>query len=230
MVVDGPEDQGRGLVDEHSELEISAYTAILQAYYPDALRAASNSRDRSRAGYALVAGVATAVLALFTGTSLADRSLLVRMSGAGSGALWLLATGLYLVSVVAPPLPDPSPQMIESPLEFARFVLERAKTDRNAIEEKLRIAVWVSVFALAATAFTFGAYAMSTPRKPTLPTVSVPNDENAPLSEVCKNATNIGRLARYEWMPSIDGLLIDLDSGGELFVPRSAVGLLCFGA
>ncbi|ATO13734.1 hypothetical protein CO540_07775 [Micromonospora sp. WMMA2032] len=136
----------------------SVQEAVVQAYYPDRVRAASSARTRAQAAQSVVTVFAGALVATFTLTALASAAPVTRVAGCVAVALWLFAAVLY-VRAIATVVPPPPTAAREAPdaRSLIEEVLRRGDREARQVDRRQTWANLVSVVALAATVATFCA-------------------------------------------------------------------------
>jgi MFS family permease len=143
-----------------AELPDEVRSAVIGSYYPRQIATADSARSRAQAAYTVASGIALAILAAGVFTDIAHQRVLVRYLAAGTVALWLLTAFAFLLAVGGPPPPHQGTD-IESESEFVRHVLSTARSERDWVDSRLRLAYWPTAAAMVLTVVTFVAAATS---------------------------------------------------------------------
>ncbi|MFC0509435.1 hypothetical protein [Micromonospora costi] len=217
--------------DSPSEpLLTSVQDAVVQAYYPDRVRAATGARTRAQAAQSVVTVFAGALVATFTLTSLASTALVTRIGGCLAVALWLLAAVLYVraIATIVPPGPTAAREVRDARSLIAE-VLSRGDEEARQVDRRQTVANGASVVALAATVFTFAsALFVDHPDKSRPGVVILGPEGQATVAALC--GAPVARVEGDLDVTSLSGqfVSITLDRCGDrrgvtVRLPRSAV-------
>lgn len=124
--------------------------AVVDAYYPEALKEAGSARSRAQAGYAIAGAIATAIIAGGVIGGLGSERGVVQAVGVLAVVGWLSAALLYNWAVSGPvDLPDAA--MATDKDAFVTHVLDSVKTQRAAIEKRTAHAFTAAIAAVVVT-------------------------------------------------------------------------------
>ncbi|TNH29287.1 hypothetical protein FHG89_13150 [Micromonospora orduensis] len=208
----------------------SVQDAVVQAYYPDRVRAAAGARTRAQAAQSVVTVFAGALVATFTLTSLATAAPVTRVGGCAAVTLWLLAAVLYVraIATIVPAAPTAAREARDG-RSLVEEVLKRGDDEARQVDRRQRTANLASVLALAVTMLTFGsALFVEHPDKARRGVLILGTEGQATLRALC--GTGEARVDGEIDVTSFSGQFVSvrLDRCGErrdvtVRIPRSAV-------
>ncbi|SCL33952.1 hypothetical protein GA0070616_4841 [Micromonospora nigra] len=169
------------------QLLTSVQDAVIQAYYPDRVRAAAGARTRAQAAQSVVTVFAGALVATFTLTSLATTATATRIAACAAVALWLGAATLYVraIATVVPPPPTAARQA-RNAQTLIEEVLKRGDAEARQVDRRQSVANGLSVLALAATLLTFSlALFVEHPDKSRRGVLILKSDARVSLAALC---------------------------------------------
>lgn len=134
--------------------------AVVGTYYPDVARAGSAARARSQAAQSVATLFATGLTASLSFTSLQNQPLGLRIAGCVAAACWATATVLYMLAVGGPAVIDDRLRSTNRPDQLVRIVLDRAKAERQTIDDRQTRANVAAALALLLTVATFAGAAL----------------------------------------------------------------------
>lgn len=124
--------------------------AVVDAYYPEALKEAGSARSRAQGGYAIAAAIGTAIVAAGVGGGLGSEREVVQVVGVLAVVAWLAAALLYSWAVSGP-VDLPSAETAADKETFVRHVLDSVRAQRAAIEKRSGYAFSATVGAVIVT-------------------------------------------------------------------------------
>jgi hypothetical protein len=128
--------------------------AVVDAYYPDLVRLGATARVRTQAAQAAATVTAAGVIGLLISPAAGASSVIMRIVGGLAVISWLIAAGMYMRAVGAPPDFDGRITGAFDEDELVREVLARAKDERQQVDVKRRVANRATVVAIILTSAT----------------------------------------------------------------------------
>lgn len=132
--------------------EASVSNAIISAYYPRVAAAADAVRSRAQGASAIASVIAGGLLGAGLVANLPEAPRSVQVLGGATLVAWLLTSVLYIRAVAAPVRSLVGTQLGSD--AFVDAVLDNARAERRAIEQRQGWARWASFLAMALTAAT----------------------------------------------------------------------------
>ncbi|MBM7086246.1 hypothetical protein [Micromonospora humidisoli] len=169
----------------------SVQEAVVQAYYPDRVRAATGARTRAQAAQSVVTVFAGGLVATFTLTSLSSTAVVTRIGGCLAVALWLLAAVLYVRAIsTAVPLGLAAASVARDGRSLIEEVLKRGDDEAKRVDQRQVVANRSSVVALGVTVLTLAlALFVDHPDKSRLGWLVLGPEGQAVVAALCGNRT-----------------------------------------
>lgn len=139
---------------EMEQLHESVAAAVIDAYYPEAVRSGSVARTRAQMAQSAVSLFAAGALATLTVTSLQDEPWPVKGLACLAIAAWLASAVGYTRAVGSPVPFDHETTRARTRSELVSIVLQRALMEKKFVDVRQRWAGVLAIVALAATALT----------------------------------------------------------------------------
>lgn len=127
--------------------------AVVEAYYPEALKEAGAARTRAQAGYAVAGAIATAIVGAGLIKGLGTEREVVQAVGVVAVLAWL-ATALLYSWAVAGRVELPSAAVAGDADAFVTHVIDTVKAQREVIEDRINYAFAATVCAVLVTLLT----------------------------------------------------------------------------
>lgn len=144
------------MTDEHSNVSDSVLTAVVQAYYPEAIGGGASARLRAQAAQSVASLIAGGLLGVLSFSALADDSIAVRLVAFLAALAWTGAALLYMRAVGEPATIHDQNTHIDSDDDIVQEILGRARTEREIIDRRQHLANLTSALALGASVLAFG--------------------------------------------------------------------------
>lgn len=125
-------------------------TAIVDAYYPAALKKADDARGRAQNGYTIAGAVAAAIVAAGVFGDIGEEQDVVQGLGVAALVLWLAAAVLFMWAVAAR-VSLPTSQVADDADAFVTAVIDRAQSEQERIEDRINRALGATVLAIVVT-------------------------------------------------------------------------------
>jgi hypothetical protein len=184
--VTGSQHEGTAPAAETNRLHESVAAAVIDAYYPEAVRSGSAARTRAQMAQSAVSLFAAGALATLTITALQDKPWPVKGLACLAIAAWLASAVGYTWAVGSPVPFDHETMRARTRSELVTIVLQRALEEKKFVDVRQRWAGVVAVIALVATALTVSAAVFtgkSVEREPAMITLTAAGQRA--VSELC---------------------------------------------
>jgi hypothetical protein len=160
---DGPNGNAGSGEKKKPPLDPAMTAAVIDARYRrDVSQQPEEARARARAGWAIVSAIAAAVLAAGVLTDLDQQPLSVQVLGFAALVGWLVASALFFRAAAVDYEPKDPPE-ITGTEALVQHVLDSAKEERRKIENRIRVAGWVTIVPLVLTLAAFSVGLLSGP-------------------------------------------------------------------
>jgi len=144
-------------------------SAVVAAFYPDAIRAGSAARTRAQAAQSIATLFAGGVIATFTLTQLSHQYFIVKLFGSLAVACWTISAIFYM-HAVGRPAPVDGITSVEGEAALVEELLRRAREEQKVVDGAQHNG---NLAAIAALAFTFLVFCGVTFVDPVAPTKHV---------------------------------------------------------
>lgn len=136
--------------------------AVVKAYYPAAVAAADAARDRAQRAYGVSSAIAASIVALGAFSDFESRPVGLQALGILTAAAWLASAVCFMYTIGASE-PAAAGRSYGTSDEFVGAVLERARKERDAVNERQAWARRISAVAVALTLLTISLFALAHP-------------------------------------------------------------------
>jgi hypothetical protein len=152
-------DPERSAEEERYGVSVAVINAVVDSFYPDAVRVGSQARLRAQAAQSVATVFAAGVVASLTLTDIKHQLPVVRIASCIAILGWVVAAFLYMRAVGRPVLPDSQLRGVDDGDRLVQIVLDRAKAERDRVDKWQGGANLASVLALVMTALAFAGAA-----------------------------------------------------------------------
>ena len=213
-----------------TNLREAVITAVVEAYYPEAVRVGSMARARAQMAQTAVSLFAAGAVATLTLTALQDKPWPVRALACVAIGAWLASAVAYTRAVGAPVVFDQETVRARTGADFVDIVLQRALAEKKHVDARQRWAGALAVVALAATALTVGtALFTGQAAEEQAATLTLTSDGRRAVTDLCGGLVDTleGRIQSAPSDPRTITFFPDARSCGsgrsELVIERSLV-------